>query len=315
MKDYKTLQKEKQTRLIGGADIFGGDAGGGLFNGRPYPFVLQDGANNLYAPIRQEAADYFAANGIAWWSGDGPNGHVLSSQIACLNHLFPIRRCHDTVLALAKRICADFADVLPIAADKEPGYIAFEVTSDADHLNERRTSRGANCTSIDALILARHADGSVWLVPIEWKYTEEYANDDKSQEESGAGQTRLDRYSGLIDASAYLRSKDEYRGSAYFFEPFYQLMRQTLWAEQMVAHKAEETIKADNFLHVHIVPRDNAALLDKTYPATGMGMEASWSALLTDPAKHKTLDPEELLAPVLADDKELAAYLKTRYWD
>jgi hypothetical protein len=41
-------------------------------------------------------------------------------------------------------------------SEKNPanvGYMSFEVTSSTDHL-KKRTKRGANCTSIDALIVA-----------------------------------------------------------------------------------------------------------------------------------------------------------------
>jgi hypothetical protein len=43
-------------------------------------------------------------------------------------------------------------------------------------------------------------------------------------------------------------------------------MRQTLWAEQMIAHKDSETIKADHYIHVHVIPQENNELLDKIYP-------------------------------------------------
>lgn len=74
----------------------------------------------------------------------------------------------------------------PISFDKVPAFIAFEVVSDIDHLNEGMTNRGSNCTSIDAFIYARHSSGELWLIPIEWKYTEHYNNQDKSKEDREA---------------------------------------------------------------------------------------------------------------------------------
>ena len=43
--------------------------------------------------IREDAIAYFRSNHIPWWKGaaDEPTGHVLSSQIACVNHLYLLR--------------------------------------------------------------------------------------------------------------------------------------------------------------------------------------------------------------------------------
>ena len=51
-------------------------------------------ALNLWAGIREDALGYFEANRISWWKGaqDRPTGHLLSSQIACVNQLYPLRQ-------------------------------------------------------------------------------------------------------------------------------------------------------------------------------------------------------------------------------
>lgn len=321
---YKDKQKEIQSQLLGRSETFGTDKGNGTFMGQEYPFVLKNGDNNLYQPILQEVKNYFKDNNISWWGGGKPTGHILSSQMACLNHLFSLRTDKAAVLAMLNGVKNEFAEVLPICVDKQPEYIGFEITSDKDHLNEGQVSRGANCTSIDALIYARHRNGSLWLIPIEWKYTESYSPTDKSNEDrdgepkgsNGKGLERLRRYSGLIDESKYLTSLPTYQGSAYFFEPFYQLMRQTLWAEQMVQHKATERLKADDFLHIHVVPAENDDLLHKNYSFSGKGMDATWNELLTDPTKHLTISPQQFLAPLadLENYVQLTSYLKARYW-
>jgi hypothetical protein len=104
-------------------------------------------------------------------------------------------------------VCSDFVDVLPIITDKySPGYIQFEAVSDKDHLNEGQPTRGSNCASVDALIYALHTDGNKYLIPIEWKYTEKYTNEDKSIEDREGeskgnelrGKERLSRYSQLL---------------------------------------------------------------------------------------------------------------------
>jgi hypothetical protein len=189
-------------------------------------------------------------------------------------------------------------------------------------MNEGRPTRGANCTSVDALICAESDNGERWLIPVEWKYTEAYPPADKSQEDrpeepkgnNGRGITRLNRYSDLINNSKYLVKYDDYAHTPYFFEPFYQLMRQTLWAEQMIEHKDTEWIKADQFLHVHVIPSANASLLNKKYKCTDKQMKESWKChLLLD--CYQTITPEKLLSPLKGNDdySELINYLQIRY--
>ena len=321
MSRYKNSQYARQEDLINNSDIFNGDKGNGYFMGKARPFVLKDGMNNLYEPIRNDVIRYFKDNEISWWGGDNPSGHTLSSQIACLNHLFAIMNDHDAVLAMLNGVRDEFEKVLPIECDANPQYIGFEVVSNEDPLNEKASTRGSNCTSVDAFIHAKHRDGSIWLIPIEWKYTEHYANQDKSNEDrqgeekgsNGKGQERVRRYSALTDASLQLKSLDSYHGSIYYQEPFYQLMRQTLWAENVVKLK-EENLKADNYMHLHVIPSANKDLLDKKYSVSGMGMEETWRSMLCDQSKYIIVDPQKLLEPIKDKYPELASYLEKRYW-
>ena len=79
----------------------------------------------------------------------------------------------EKVLAMLNGVRDEFAKVLEVECDFPPHqYIGFEVVSKNDFLNEGTSTRGSNCTSVDALIRAEHKDGSIWLIPIEWKYTE-----------------------------------------------------------------------------------------------------------------------------------------------
>lgn len=125
----------------------------------------------------------------------------------------------------------------------------------------------------------------------------------------------MNRYGDLLNKSKYLVKYDNYAHTPYFFEPFYQLMRQTIWAEQMIEHKDSEWIKADRFLHIHVIPSDNASLLHKKYSCTEKEMEESWkSHLLLD--CYQTITPEKLLSPLKGNDdySELINYLQIRYW-
>lgn len=321
MSRYKNSQYIRQEDLINNSDIFSGDKGNGYFMGKPRHFVLKDGMNNLYEPIRNDVIRYFKDNKISWWGGDKPSGHTLSSQIACLNHLFAIMGDKEAVLAMLNGVRDEFKEVLSVQCDAAPQYIGFEVVSEEDPLNEKTSTRGSNCTSVDAFIYAKHKDDSIWLIPIEWKYTEHYANLDKSNEDrqgeekgsNGKGQERVRRYSVLTDASLQLKSLDSYYGSIYYQEPFYQLMRQTLWAENVVKLK-EEKLKADNYMHIHVIPSANKDLLDKKYSVSGMGMEETWRSMLTNQSKYIIVDPQKLLEPIKDKYPELVSYLKKRYW-
>ena len=321
MSRYKNSQYIRQEDMINNSDIFSGDKGNGYFMGKPRHFVLKDGMNNLYEPIRNDVIRYFKDNKISWWGGDKPSGHTLSSQIACLNHLFAIMGDKEAVLAMLNGVRDEFKEVLSVQCDAAPQYIGFEVVSEEDPLNEKTSTRGSNCTSVDAFIYAKHKDDSIWLIPIEWKYTEHYANLDKSNEDrqgeekgsNGKGQERVRRYSALTDASLQLKSLDSYYGSIYYQEPFYQLMRQTLWAENVVKLK-EEKLKADNYMHIHVIPSANKDLLDKKYSVSGMGMEETWRSMLTNQSKYIIVDPQKLLEPIKDKYPELVSYLKKRYW-
>ena len=247
-----------------------------------------------------------------------PTGNTLSSQIMCVNHLFPLAHDRECVLSVVNGIWGCFTDVLPVMCDKNPQYISFEVVSDNDNLNEGCFTRGSKCTGIDAVILAKHQSGKIILILIEWKYTEADDTDKSTERLDGKekGQERQRRYNGLIESSAQLKSLPSYQGSVYYQEPFYQLMRQTLWAEQMVAHKQMESIKADGYLHLNVIPYGNRALLGKKYKVSDANMEATWKGMLEDSSKFRIISPEKLYKPIKYNPhfSSLVEYLKQRYW-
>ena len=308
--NFKNSQYARVLNLMQASSIFNGDLGGGVFKKNSYPFILQDENNNLFPSSRQTILDYFRQNRISWWNGKLTN-HPLSSQVACLNHLFPLREDKEAVLSLIKIIYPNIVDVFPLTTDRFlPAYIQFEAISDDDLLNEIQSSRGSLCTSIDALIYGQCRDGRKILFPIEWKYVEVYGNEDKASGNHGA--TRKKRYTELIDRSAQLKSDNH---AVYYFEPFYQLMRQTLWAEQMISHRLTESVKVDDFVHIHVVPSENGNLLHKVYPCSSKGMEETWRDCLKDQSKYVIIPPNELLKPVDWDRyNTLFDYLNTRYW-
>jgi hypothetical protein len=340
MEIFRNNEKEKIERIIN-SGWFNGDPGNGEFDGRKYPFVLKYSDNNFYKPILNSAKDYFNKNDIAWWKGKEPTGHALSSQIACVNHLFPLRNDKEAVLSLLSSFSSDFIDVLKITTDQYASeYISFEQVSDNDLLNEGKPARGTNCTSIDACIYTLHKNGSRWLIPIEWKYTETY--EEKNKGIGSSGETRHKRYDALIQQSSQLIYHTEQLAmggpqgegaypiagtgtSHYYVEPFYQLMRQTLWADQMKKHKNEETICADDYIHIHVVPSKNIDMLEKIYTSYRwdgqftkkyeMNMEKTWRSWLINQDKYKLISPEIFLANVGNKYDDLKQYLSKRYWN
>ena len=318
--NYRGKEKCRQLALLQqGSDVFYGAHGGGTFNNHTWDFCIKndESQKNLYHGIVNDCLDYFRSENIVFWGSEGIPNHILSSQVACLNHLFAIRQDKDMVLKLAKMLIGEDAiDVEPMKCDRTLTYISFEVTSSRDYLNEKYVKRGANCTSVDAAIVAIMKDGTKMLVPIEWKYTEgnEY-NTDKSGKE-GSGKERLRRYSQLIDSSCQLLSiPNGYLNSIYFVEPFYQLMRQTLWAEQVIAHKETELIKADDFIHVHVIPKENTQLLYRKYRYSEKGLEDTWRSQIIDQNKYKWVNPEDITRVIRLSGKyiELVKYLTIRY--
>ncbi len=341
---FKERERAKHIGFIddGREEVFGKVEGNGTFDGKKVKAVLQEKYvdKNLFVEIRdteKSAKDYFKLNGIKWWKEEGTvgevvPGHTLSSQVACLNHLFRVKNDEKAVLAIVNGIRNEYDKVLPIPYDNEAdqGFIAFEVVSGHEWLREdsKDRKRGEFVTSIDALICAHHEPTRKnHIILIEWKYTESYDRDDKTCDK------RMKRYNNLISSSKkYLKKPkdDKYEGSVYYQEPFYQLMRQTLWAEQVIKHrpsnpraKKKEPIDACDYLHIHVIPRENTALLNKGFEENGLSMEETWRKCLTAQGQERYIlkDPEELLKPIAEDGdlsetySKLLEYLRTRYWN
>lgn len=270
---------------------------------------------NLFRDIRQQALEYFELNHIDWWklNSEGPNavsGVLLSSQVACLNHLFSIRLDKDAVLSMINGLEPVFVDVKPLPFDAmdTQGYISFEVVSNKNVLGEKvgkEITRGALCTSIDALVWAIDENNNDWILPIEWKYTEAYENCDLS---AGAkGRTRLGIYSKLIDDSQHLISLPEYAKSLYFKEPIYQLMRQMLNIEYMLRCCEYGWPNDARILQIDVIPDGNVELREQARP---------YVDLLKDPNEYCLISPKKLFEPIIdiAKYQDLCAYLNKRYW-
>ena len=165
--NYRESEREKALRI---RDEFFKDPGNGEHLKVKYPFVLEQAEKNLWTKIRKEAIKYFADNKIVWWPGSAePSGHILSSQVSCVNHLFFLRHDKDAALKLLQNLNSEIVEVCP---DFEDGYIGSEVVSKHSYLNEVKKgsiqTRGANCTSVDAMMSGILKSGKKIQFFIEW---------------------------------------------------------------------------------------------------------------------------------------------------
>ncbi len=299
---YRDQERQKAINI---RDSLYKDSGKGAFLGKVRDFVLADPMNNLWPGIRDDAVEYFKRNRISWWqSKNKPCGHLLSSQIACLNHLYFLRQREDIATNVLKSTCKNIMKCCLV----DDGFVEFEIIGRNNYLGERQHTRGANSTSVDALMVGEQSDGKRILILIEWKYTELY--DSKSL----AIERRVKTYQDLLkreDGPIYCEAIED-----LFFEPFYQLMRQTLLAWSMV--KAGEYGAAD-WMHLHIIPSQNKELREKsTSPGLkGGDMCSAWKSVLKEPQKYLVISPEEFLNPSARciDARPLFNYLKLRYWN
>ena len=268
-------------------------------------FVLrtQDKNKNIFHAIRQEAIDYFKEYNISWWQyenkPDSPTGHLVSSQIHCLNHLFALRKDKEalkTILTVASGI--PIKEILPSPLDKD-GYLTFEfVCKNKSLMGEKYETRGAKCTSIDALVYAQLEDDRKILIPIEWKYTETYYGKE-------ATPNSWKRYPNLINRQKcnLIAVFDIYKE-----DPHYELMRQTLLVEQIIANPEIANIKAEDYFHIMVIPDAHKEL--KT------AIESKYIPTLKDKSKFRIIAPQDLLAPLQGNEKyaDLLDYLQKRYW-
>ena len=326
---YKECQKSRQLELLKNTDgIFEDAKGCGEFDNNMYPYVLQekDSQKNLFKGIRGSVEKYFDDNAIAWWNTkkgqNMPTGHLLSSQIHCLNHLFKLRTDPEAVLSIIKKQCPNIEKVLPSPIDQHEyvfmenekkridSYITFEFTyNNVDLLKERTCKRGKDCTSIDALVYAEDREGKQVLIAIEWKYTETYAKTIGKEKYKKVVHVVKKRY---LDKIATNNSHLTGWSKSYYLDPFYELARQSLLMEQIISNKP---FPADYYRHIVVCPTDN-----KEMRADASAFKESLSAC--GKKFFHIIDPQEFLSPIssLKDEKgekryaDLLDYLQTRYW-
>jgi len=285
-------------------------------------YRLSERPYNVAPSARATADAYFNRYGITWHRHAN---HGLSSQVCCLNFLMPLATRRD----LLSRLIGDALGIAPPemlriedGPDGEPWFVGFEWIGREDYLGEAgkssKRTRGANVTSADAIVRFKH-DGRTETLLIEWKYTESYGAPIPNKPRKGGGwsnDVRIERYSklafaphGPIRADLGLKIED------FFWEPFYQLLRQQMLAFQM--QKAGED-GADRVRVLHISPSGNRNLHKVTAPALrcfGEDAFEAFSAVLVQPDGFIGRTAEQMFAPLVAElaDDPWAAYLADRY--
>jgi hypothetical protein len=271
---------------------------------------------NLAPSIRTVAIRYFSDKKIAWHRY---SNHALSSQVCCLNFLMPLAENPEAIsriVSLALQIAEPEMVPFESGPDGRPWFVGFEWNGRKDYLNEGgktgRLTRGANSTSADAVVRFR-SDGVAHTLLIEWKYTESYGSSIPSK----GNPTRIKRYQNLAFApDGPLRDDFALRLEDFFYEPFYQLLRQQMLAHQM--RKATED-GTDRVRVLHIAPSANLALAKVTSQAlTCFGANAFevFRSLLRDPSDFVSRSTEDLFGPLAAESEdatEWASYLARRY--
>lgn len=190
----------------------------------------------------------------------------------------------------------------------DDGFVEFEVVGDENYFGEKSHKRGANATSIDAAMIGKKADGKNVLVMIEWKYTESYRSENKYIPARAKIYDRL-----LVEPDCPVQVE---KNESLYYEPFYQLMRQTLLGWKM-AHGGE--YGCDEYIHLHVIPIANKELKERvTSPGlAGGSMSEAWQGVLREPIRYRVISLEEFLLPgkVFPDTAAFYAYLERRYWE
>jgi hypothetical protein len=301
--NYREGQRQK---AIDNREFLFKDPGSGIFSGKARPFVLKDPSLNLWDGIREDAKQYFKRNSIHWWRGNAndPTGHLLSSQVACLNHLYFVRQRKDIASALLQRINPDIVEALVV----DDGFVEFEYIGKKQYMKEKAFTRGANCTSLDAVMLGITSKAKKIMFLIEWKYTETYGEEDLYiPKRAIVYDSLIIRSDGPFISGVDLRS--------FYYEPFYQMMRQTLlgW---LFAQNGE--MNCDSCINVHVIPNDNVELKKNITSSAfaGQDIHEAWKNVLKVPDSYVPIDPTTLLksATHIVDTKSWLSYLEGRYW-
>ncbi len=299
-----------------------------------YPHILPKAhlRRSFFEPLADEILAYLEDGGIQQHT---ELLNLKSSQAACLNLLFPLRRDPQ----LAYRVLHPF-----LAGLEAVTGIEFEYTAQDESRGDNGCTRwlgeppggkrGQNRTSIDAAVFWTDTHNRRCATLIEWKYTERSFGVCSAFEKAKGGDDKhclgkafasdclltaggpyrsRTYWSRLADAGIDLSRLDSISGCP-FRGPFYQLMRQFLIARYMIeAGLADYTeVVAVHFRRneaLRAVPRHLRAL------ARPSVLDA-WNSGLSGAPPMRSIEAEQLLAAYDAApawNEEWRDFIRTRY--
>ena len=301
MGKFLEVEKVRQTEFKYNSPYFSAPArADGIYKKKPRAFCIprEYAKQNLYQEIRRGAIEYFARENIKWHDGqDGqPSNHLCSSQVCCVNFLFPFSDKPEALAELLRPVFPTIQRVLPM--EKAGQFVSFEWIGAENYLGEKvgrggKRSRGANFTSADGAVMFQHQDGVKQIVLIEWKYTESYGGTSLKISKSGTDRTEI--YAHLYEKEDCPLDKTKLSDFGdLFYEPFYQLARQQFLAYEM--EKARE-LGAEKVSVLHIAPASNSDFQKVTSPPfreLGATVMEVWNKLVKNEDRFTSVSVEEL---------------------
>jgi hypothetical protein len=294
----------------------------GVYKSKPYAFCLpvEFAEQNLFPEIREPALAHFRDHRIKWHDGQNgkPSNHLCSSQVCCVNFLFPFADKPTALAHVLRRIFPDIEKMLPVESGR---YVSYEWIGAGNYLGERirqnsKRTRGANFTSADAIVMFERKDKKRQVVLIEWKYTESYSGTFLKFSDSGTDRTKI--YKHLLDSPDCPLNKDILPSfDSLFREPFYQFMRQQFLAKEM--EKAHD-FGADIVSVLHIAPAHNYDFRKVTSPELenlGESAVEVWKNLNKTEGRFISVSTEQLFCNLSGEDlpemKTWIDYINARY--
>ena len=276
---------------------------------------------NFYSEIRcgeNSAQEFFETRRIKqdrWQS-------MVNSQVVCVNFLLPLARIDAALLAVLRAIDNDVQDVIEIIDRKgNQSPVEFEWIG-IDKSLEGGTRRGQYETSVDSFMIAETDRGRRAYL-MEWKYTESYKIG-KYKGKGRKGEVRWPRYAPLYSSksSSFGTKNGAVPMNELLYEPFYQLMRNRLLADRMVAECELDVTEAKVIV---VVPEENTAYreritsppLHKRFPDLKTVDDVMQATLKNPDATFKMVTPNELREAVVDECGEAvsdwAGYMRERY--
>lgn len=142
MGSFRDEEKRRQAEFKATSSYFSEPARrDALFRGRgiarPYCLPPECATENLFDEIRASALTYFEQFEIKWHGGRHrqPTNHLCSSQICCVNFLFPFADKPQALAELLRPLFPDIRTMLPIEANGQ--YVSFEYIGAENYLREK----------------------------------------------------------------------------------------------------------------------------------------------------------------------------------